>query len=140
MNRIIAIALSVALSACAWYTQTNSRDNRLLRMNQGGLILSMAMLTCDEGGTLRASERGWRMQEEGGFPARAIMGATPSSTTVIAYHAAAALVVLGLSRVLPEYIRPFLYGGVIAAESLAIGNNVGKAGPCGIPIGGMGDR
>lgn len=122
--KLALLSVLIAASACSQAT--------MRRVNQVGAGVMVVSLACDGGGTMRAASTGWRGNEEGGTPARAVMGARPSMEHVGSYFALSTIALLGVAQLLPERARPFLYGAVAIAETHTAIGNVPLAGPCGL--------
>lgn len=117
------LILVVLASGCA---------GSLKHINRMGLALSTVTTTCDWGQTRSAASSGWRDHHEG----NPIMGSAPSTGAVDAYMASVVVGTIALSYILPERVRPFLYGTVIAVEANTIRGNLDTTqGMCGISNG-----
>lgn len=133
-NTVLALSVVVALgTGCAG---TFGGPKKLAwhdHANRVGAALTVATMACDFGGTEQAALDGWNGREEGGMPARHVMGGTPSPGAVAAYFAGTTAILMVAAQIVPERFRPLFYSAVIGVEATAIVNNVGTTrGVCGL--------
>lgn len=110
------IALLLLLVGCS--------PTGLRRVNRAGAVLVVGGMALDWAGTRHAASGGWRDCNEGGFPARVVMGEAPSPHTVDLYFAASTVLIIAAAQLLPERIRPAVYGVVIGVEAMTVAGNV----------------
>ncbi len=123
--KLLLVAAWIALVAL----QLSACSGSLKHVNRIGLGLSTITTACDWGQTRSAATKGWRDHYE----ANPVMGSTPSTGRVDAYLGAVIASTVLLGYVLPEKLRPFLYGAVIAIEVDTIAGNMSTTeGLCGI--------
>ncbi len=136
----LVLAMMVA-TGCAGTFGGPSRTRPLAwhdHANRVGAVLTVASMACDFGGTEQAALDGWSYgRQEGGMPAHAVMGGTPSPVVVGVYFAGSTAILLAAAQVIPEKWRPLVYGAIVAVEGTVIVNNVSTTrGICGL----SGDR
>lgn len=116
--------LMIVLAGC---TSVQAR-----RVNRVGAALTVASMACDWTAT-RWKAGGDRVNWEQGFPARPIMGATPTVGRVDAYFAATTAIVLALAQLVPERYRWVGYSAAVGVEVVTVaGNTRNTPGICGL--------
>lgn len=116
--------------------------DRLCHLNRIGRGAAVLTLAADAASTYAAADREWKMVgspatgvEEGGFPTRAILGGAPSTGAVAAYFVIGTAVLMGAAELLPDRLKPFVYGAVIAVEGYTVYGNIETAGVVGLETG-----
>lgn len=110
MNRLVLLALLA--SGC-----TVSQRNAV------GISTTVVSLGLDWRGT-RSAATDWRGRTEGGIPAQAIMGSTPTPGVVDVYFATATVFIVALSYLVPERYRWVAYAAVTLAEAKTVYGNL----------------
>lgn len=140
-KRATALIACFAASGCAGTFGASAPCSKVCHANRIGRGAAVLALAADAASTLAAARRDWTREgpdgqvlavEEGGMPTRAILGPRPSTGAVAAYFLVGGIVLLGLAELLPERVRPFAYGVVIAVEGATTIGNIEYTGPAGI--------
>lgn len=126
MSDMRTALLMIALAGCT--------PAQVRHVNRAGAALTMATMACDWGSTRQAARE--RMDDwEEGFPARPVMGGSPSVGRVDTYFAASTTLLLALAQLVPERYRWIGYSTVVAVESAVIENNMHTThGMCGVDL------
>jgi hypothetical protein len=135
MVHVVVRCLVVALAGCAGTFGGDARRPQWHdHANRVGEVLTLATMACDFGSTEQAALDRWSGgRQEGGVPAAAVMGATPSPATVAAYFAVSTALLIAVARMAPKNWRPLVYATVVAVELHVIyGNTKTTRGVCGL--------